>query len=533
MSETAEDEPKIYEVWRHNLDQEFERIMKIIDTHTVIGMDTEFPGEVFNLSYSPSGNPQYDKVKVNVDQLNLIQLGLTFSTPSSSPTKSTYTWQFNFYFDEPHEWYHYDSIKLLETAGINLDRHRTDGIDTHIFGEYLTTSGIVCNDRMTWSTFHASYDFGYLVKVLTNNLLPRTEAEFCAEMKLFFPVVYDLKVMTQTKGGLSKLADDHKVHRHGIMHQAGSDSLLTVETFQTYVDTVLNGKLDTTYLNTIAGLKSDWPYTPVGELGSYSFSNSRSLNYSSSPNQPKIIVSPNAHQPLTGPDHSIHSHSPLPHSSQSSLISSLSASALSMGSAQPYTPLTSIFQPSASMTGQGIAPPPGVGPASTGLMARGSPNPEVFYSSAAGQPTVSSAASASPSGMAFQRDFPNPVRQFAPGQMIFPPFSAQISPLNSVNSIKSTTPLLGAPQLSSELDTSQQVPVFTPSLHSGASDFQPLQSRSSIRPSPSKIGMINVNPSGSPITVSASTPGHTSAVITSYPNQLSPSSTSQGKRKTY
>ena len=52
------------------------------------------------------------------------------------------------------------------------------GIDVKEFGEKLTSSGIVLNDEIVWIAFHAGYDFGYLLKLLTLEPMPEKEGEF-------------------------------------------------------------------------------------------------------------------------------------------------------------------------------------------------------------------------------------------------------------------------------------------------------------------------------------------------------------------
>lgn len=41
------------------------------------------------------------------------------------------------------------------------------------FGELLTTSGLIVDDRVTWLTFSSGYDFGYLLKAITLGELPK------------------------------------------------------------------------------------------------------------------------------------------------------------------------------------------------------------------------------------------------------------------------------------------------------------------------------------------------------------------------
>lgn len=41
----------------------------------------------------------------------------------------------------------------------------------------------------------SGYDFGYLLKLLTDQNLPHDESDFFELLRLYFPVVYDVKVI--------------------------------------------------------------------------------------------------------------------------------------------------------------------------------------------------------------------------------------------------------------------------------------------------------------------------------------------------
>ena len=114
---------------------------------------------------------------------------------------------------------------------------------------------------MKWLTFHSGYDFGYLLKVLICQPLPRTEADFFYLLGLYFPCIYDLKYLMKftdnLHGGLSKLAEQLHVPRIGPQHQAGSDSLLTACTFFKLKE-VYFAELDIDkHVGTLYGLGSD------------------------------------------------------------------------------------------------------------------------------------------------------------------------------------------------------------------------------------------------------------------------------------
>ncbi len=46
---------------------------------------------------------------------------------------------------------------------------------------------------MKWIVFHGSYDFGYLLKQLRGEPLPKTAEEFYKSVKIYFPNIYDIK----------------------------------------------------------------------------------------------------------------------------------------------------------------------------------------------------------------------------------------------------------------------------------------------------------------------------------------------------
>lgn len=97
-----------------------------------------------------------------------------------------------FYYSE--DMYAQDSIDLLTNSGIQFKKHEEDGIDPLEFAEILMTSGIVLMDNIKWLSFHSGYDFGYLLKLLTDQNLPQEEADFFELLKIYFPVIYDIKV---------------------------------------------------------------------------------------------------------------------------------------------------------------------------------------------------------------------------------------------------------------------------------------------------------------------------------------------------
>lgn len=232
---------RVREVWQDNLEDEVRLIRQVVDEFSYVAMDTEFPGVVARPlgTFRSSGEYHYQTLRLNVDALRLIQLGLTFSDANGRLPRvdgELCVWQFNFReFSPRDDLCAPDSIRLLEESGIDFAQNASRGVDARSFAVLLTTSGVVLNPRMRWITFHAGYDFGYLLKVLTGRPLPARERDFFEALRVFFPTLYDIKYLMKfcqaLHGGLNKLAELLDVARIGPQHQAGSDSLLTSHTF--------------------------------------------------------------------------------------------------------------------------------------------------------------------------------------------------------------------------------------------------------------------------------------------------------------
>jgi len=184
----------------------------------------------------------YQAVRCNVDTLKVIQIGLTLMdargrTPATAPTGingrmvGVSTWQFNFRFDLQRDMYANDSMQLLIQSGLNFGRMPADGIDGQDFAELLMSSGLVLNPNIRWISFDGCYDFGYALKLLTDACLPPTLREFTELLAIYFPIIYDIKLMIDCfRGYTGSLEDEARqldVKRYGQPHQAGSDSLLT------------------------------------------------------------------------------------------------------------------------------------------------------------------------------------------------------------------------------------------------------------------------------------------------------------------
>ena len=243
MEEKVEDSIKdppasqIKEVWAENLEEEFKIINELIEKYNYVGMDTEYPG-IYSQFQNEANTKEagYKFIKSNVDQQKLIQVGLTLANEDGETPSPICTWQFNFKFNLQLDLFVNDSINLLKDAGIDFKNLTEFGIDPVQFAEQLLSSGLVLNEEVKWVTFHGSFDFAYLLKNLIYSELPPIKESFMEYIKIFFPNVYDQKIivseMTDIKSGsLQKLAMDLDIRRTGNQHQARSDAMLTLLSF--------------------------------------------------------------------------------------------------------------------------------------------------------------------------------------------------------------------------------------------------------------------------------------------------------------
>jgi CCR4-NOT transcription complex subunit 7/8 len=232
-----EEKEAIRNVWRDNLEEEMKRISSLLAEYRYVAMDTEFPGVVAKPvgTFTTTAIYNYQQLRFNVGILSLIQLGISLSNERGASPPGVSTWQFNLCFDTEQEMFAQESMQLLLEAGIDFERHKRDGVDPLVFADLLITSGLLAEPGITWISFHSSYDFAYLARLVSGTELASSITEFHQTLKSLFPHFYDIKYLMlftkMLKGGLQDIADDLSVGRRGIQHQAGSDALLTLDVF--------------------------------------------------------------------------------------------------------------------------------------------------------------------------------------------------------------------------------------------------------------------------------------------------------------
>ncbi|TXG58019.1 hypothetical protein EZV62_015848 [Acer yangbiense] len=229
------DSVKIRQVWGVNLDHELFLFDQTLRHHNLLSVDTEFPGFLRNTPRDAPETLRYSDLKFNIDNTELIQLGITLSDDYGNISS---TWEFNFCdFDIDNEACNETSIDFLKKSGLDFERIRKDGIFMSVFRhKFLEILSVHAN--LKWVTFHGLYDLAYVLKLLSNNSLPLTVFDFVKEAAVYFTAVFDIKFIARfCKGlmggelGLNRLACILTVDRRGEAHNAGSDSLLTACVF--------------------------------------------------------------------------------------------------------------------------------------------------------------------------------------------------------------------------------------------------------------------------------------------------------------
>ncbi|TYI03160.1 hypothetical protein ES332_A11G316900v1 [Gossypium tomentosum] len=239
----------VRQVFAEDLDSELLMIKKAILRYPFVSIDTEFPGTIFKPSKQVirEGNPiiNYHYMKSNVDALQIIQLGLSLSDARGNlpdfDSPFSYVWEFNFRdFNINRDRYASDSIQLLKRRGIDFEKNKEKGIDSKDFAKKFWDYGLLFNccglTNIIWITFHGTYDFEFMLKILTQNPLPLHLHSFMHQLAYFFGYnIFDLKhtfKLLGLLGGLEKIAQTLNVTRiTGSSHQAGSNSLLTLRCF--------------------------------------------------------------------------------------------------------------------------------------------------------------------------------------------------------------------------------------------------------------------------------------------------------------
>lgn len=225
----------VHEVWAWNLDKEFGELVAAASDGSIVAIDMEFPGFLRQQPRSDVPGAQaarYQALRENVDHLRPIQLGVAVAGQDGVLRG---VWSFNLQFNLNVDLHTEKSVAFLRAAGIDFQRLASEGIEATALGLRLAGSRLV--DRRhgrtlpRWVTFSGTYDFGYLVKLLTaNKPLPYSSNAYDAQLEVFCPNRHELRAEFP-HGSLETLSRRHGLQRRGVAHTAGSDALLTLDLF--------------------------------------------------------------------------------------------------------------------------------------------------------------------------------------------------------------------------------------------------------------------------------------------------------------
>lgn len=228
--------PKTFhDVWASNLDEEFSVLMSAVakagGSEAILALDMEFPGFPCKDPRDSSHAAHYQALRSNIDQLWPIQLGIAVVGANGIHHG---IWTFNLHFDANVDTHTEESLVFLRRAGIDFPRHRNEGIAALALGRRIASSSLVVGAHgcsPSWVTFSGSYDWGYLLKLVTlGRPLPGVATTFNKVLSVYCPKRRELRDLLP-HGSLEVLGHKYGVKRCGSAHTAGSDALLTVELF--------------------------------------------------------------------------------------------------------------------------------------------------------------------------------------------------------------------------------------------------------------------------------------------------------------
>jgi len=220
---------EIFEVWAWNFESEFSQLLSAMSgDDVVLAMDTEFAGFMREEKQFAKPLVRYAALRQNCDHLRPIQLGISVADGDGTVRG---TWCFNLLFNVWTDLYTEASMNFLAAAGLDFERHASEGIDPVTIGPRLLASPLGGGaSKHRWVTFQGAYDFGYMLRLLTGRRLPANLSYFEELQVSFFPNRYELRDELP-RGSLDSLLREFGVERCGTPHTAGSDALATLELY--------------------------------------------------------------------------------------------------------------------------------------------------------------------------------------------------------------------------------------------------------------------------------------------------------------
>ncbi|KAG2627719.1 hypothetical protein PVAP13_3KG262075 [Panicum virgatum] len=211
-----------------NYEAELDAIGSLLASYPFVAIDTEYPGTL-------APPEQYALVKANVDELTVVQLGLTLCDEygnipialDGGGRPLEVAWEVTFSdFDARRDRHALESVEFLRSSGIDFDRSRARGVASAAFAAKLAAVLSSAREQrrggeLTWAAFGGAYDFAYLVKMLAGGRpLPGTWHAFAAQARaLLGGRLFDAKYMAEhceradLCGGLRRVAASLSVQR--------------------------------------------------------------------------------------------------------------------------------------------------------------------------------------------------------------------------------------------------------------------------------------------------------------------------------
>jgi CCR4-NOT transcription complex subunit 7/8 len=177
---------------------------------------------------------RYALVKANVDEIPVVQLGITLcdwfgNVPTFADgdgRQHEVAWEVTFSDFDVHRHRHApESVAFLQSRGLDFDHARARGVSSAAFAAMLAavlSSPAWRLEEVTWAAFGGAHDFAYLVKMLAGGRpLPGTWHEFAALAgDLLGGRVFDAKYMAEhcertdlSGGGLRGVAASLRVQQ--------------------------------------------------------------------------------------------------------------------------------------------------------------------------------------------------------------------------------------------------------------------------------------------------------------------------------
>jgi len=258
---------QVCNVWKRNFAYHMSLLRHYVPAFNFVTIDVKFPGIISRPigTFHSTSEFHYQTLRSNIDLVQPLQLGLTLTDAAGNvPPGGNHvgTWQFNFKFDPEEAMCSTEGLEVLKLSGLDLNRHKTDGIDIADFFEALTSSGLLMNPMVNWITFYSGYDLGLLVSQLINTAVPNEKEDYMELVRRFFPQVWDVKMLVKafnlsTKNYLHEIAEDFQLFRGSSWSSAGADSRLTALCFYEILRSL--GDVIFSVKNRLFGLEDEIP----------------------------------------------------------------------------------------------------------------------------------------------------------------------------------------------------------------------------------------------------------------------------------